>query len=164
MDQTKVLIVGAGPTGLTLALWLTKAGIPIRIIDKTERPGSTSRAMVLHARNLEFYHQLGIDQLAVAGGFEMKTINLWIRGKRAARLPIGDFGMHSRVGPKGNLIHPIFVHGKFHIATTNADDLNKFRSTIEITKGIISSYRDDVEKLNHQADSLIGFLKEEYSM
>jgi 2-polyprenyl-6-methoxyphenol hydroxylase-like FAD-dependent oxidoreductase len=81
MDQTKVLIVGAGPTGLTLALWLTKAGIPIRIIDKTEKPGTTSRAMVLHARNLEFYHQLGIDQIAITGGLEMKTINLWIRGK-----------------------------------------------------------------------------------
>ena len=94
MDQTKVLIVGAGPTGLVLALWLTKAGIPVRIVDKTDRPGTTSRAMVLHARNLEFYHQLGIDQIAITGGFEMKTINLWIRGKQAARLPIGDFGIH----------------------------------------------------------------------
>ena len=94
MDQTKVLIVGAGPTGLVLALWLTKAGIPIRIIDKTDKPGTTSRAMVMHARNLEFYHQLGIDQMAIDGGLEMKTINLWIRGKQAARLPIGDFGMH----------------------------------------------------------------------
>src|ERR1700748_3752542 len=99
MDQTKVLIVGAGPTGLTLALWLTKAGIPIRIIDKTDKPGTPSRAMVLHARNLEFYHQLGIDQLAIGGGFEMKTINLWIRGKQAARLPIGDFGVHDSPYP-----------------------------------------------------------------
>jgi 2-polyprenyl-6-methoxyphenol hydroxylase-like FAD-dependent oxidoreductase len=94
MDQTKVLIVGAGPTGLILALWLTKTGIPIRIIDKTDKPGTTSRALVIHARNLEFYHQLGIDQLAIAGGLKMNTINLWIRGKQAARLPIGDFGIH----------------------------------------------------------------------
>ncbi len=99
MDQTKVLIVGAGPTGLVLALWLTKAGIPIRIIDKTDKPGTTSRAMVMHARNLEFYHQLGIDQKAIAGGFEMKTINLWVRGKQAARLPIGDFGVHDSPYP-----------------------------------------------------------------
>ena len=94
MDQTKVLIVGAGPTGLVLALWLTKAGIPIRIIDKTDKAGTTSRAMVMHARNLEFYHQLGIDQTAIAGGLEMTTINLWIRGKQSVRLPIGDFGIH----------------------------------------------------------------------
>src|ERR1700733_4012497 len=94
MDQTKVLVVGAGPTGIVLALWLTKEGIPIRIIDKTDKPGTTSRAMVMHARNLEFYHQLGIDQMAIDGGLKMKTINLWIRGKQATRFTIGDFGVH----------------------------------------------------------------------
>ena len=33
-----VLIVGAGPTGLVLALWLTRLGVPVRIIDKTVEP------------------------------------------------------------------------------------------------------------------------------
>ncbi|MDP9042451.1 MAG: FAD-dependent monooxygenase [Bacteroidota bacterium] len=89
----KILIVGAGPTGLVLALWLTKMGVPIRIIDKAPGPGTTSRATIIHARNLEFYHQLGIDQIALAGGIEMKTANLWIRGKKTVRLPIGDFGL-----------------------------------------------------------------------
>jgi 2-polyprenyl-6-methoxyphenol hydroxylase-like FAD-dependent oxidoreductase len=93
MDQSKVLIVGAGPTGLVLALWLTKAGIPVRIIDKADKPGTTSRAMVVHARTLEFFHQLGIDQKAIDGGLEMNAINLWIRGKHAARLSIRDFGI-----------------------------------------------------------------------
>ena len=36
--ETDVLIVGAGPTGLVLALWLTRLGIRVRIIDKTSRP------------------------------------------------------------------------------------------------------------------------------
>ena len=36
--ETYVLIVGAGPTGLVLALWLTRLGIRVRIIDKTSRP------------------------------------------------------------------------------------------------------------------------------
>ena len=40
MNQTDVLIVGAGPTGLVLALWLTKLGVRVRIIDKTEAPGT----------------------------------------------------------------------------------------------------------------------------
>jgi 2-polyprenyl-6-methoxyphenol hydroxylase-like FAD-dependent oxidoreductase len=34
-----VLIVCAGPTGLVLALWLTKLGVSVRIIDKTAEPG-----------------------------------------------------------------------------------------------------------------------------
>ena len=41
--NTEVLIVGAGPTGLVLALWLNRLGIRVRIIDKTAEPGTTSR-------------------------------------------------------------------------------------------------------------------------
>ena len=55
----EVLIIGAGPTGLVLALWLTHFGIPLRIIDRNSQPGETSRAVVVHARTLEFYQQLG---------------------------------------------------------------------------------------------------------
>ena len=43
MARSDVLIVGAGPTGLALPLWLTKLGVKIRIIDKTTEPGTTSR-------------------------------------------------------------------------------------------------------------------------
>jgi 2-polyprenyl-6-methoxyphenol hydroxylase-like FAD-dependent oxidoreductase len=43
--DTDVLIVGAGPTGLVLALWLTQLSVPVRIVDKTAEPGTTSRAL-----------------------------------------------------------------------------------------------------------------------
>jgi 2-polyprenyl-6-methoxyphenol hydroxylase-like FAD-dependent oxidoreductase len=36
-----VLIVGAGPTGLVLAIWLNRLGVAVRIIDKTDEPGTT---------------------------------------------------------------------------------------------------------------------------
>src|SRR5580698_5875413 len=61
----QALIAGAGPTGLVLALWLAKSGIAVRIVDKTAAPGTTSRAIVMHARNLEFYRQLGIDRIPI---------------------------------------------------------------------------------------------------
>ena len=38
--DTEVLIVGAGPTGLVMALWLTRLGVRVRIIDKTSEPGT----------------------------------------------------------------------------------------------------------------------------
>jgi 2-polyprenyl-6-methoxyphenol hydroxylase-like FAD-dependent oxidoreductase len=38
MRQSDVLIIGAGPTGLVLALWLTKLGVNVRIVDKTAEP------------------------------------------------------------------------------------------------------------------------------
>jgi 2-polyprenyl-6-methoxyphenol hydroxylase-like FAD-dependent oxidoreductase len=92
MSDHQVLIVGAGPTGLVLALWLTKSGIPVRIIDKTDSPGTTSRALVFHARNLEFYHQLGIDRIAIERGIEFKAANLWLRGRRVGGVSFGDIG------------------------------------------------------------------------
>ena len=42
MRHSDVLIIGAGPTGLVLALWLTKLGVKVRIVDKTAEPGTTS--------------------------------------------------------------------------------------------------------------------------
>jgi 2-polyprenyl-6-methoxyphenol hydroxylase-like FAD-dependent oxidoreductase len=87
-----VLIVGAGPTGLVLALWLTRLGVPVRIIDKTAQPGTTSRALVIHARTLELYSQVGLAQEVVAQGREMLVANLWVAGQRAARAVLGDMG------------------------------------------------------------------------
>ena len=44
---TEVLIVGAGPTGLVLALWLTRLGASVRIVDMTAAPATTSRAVAV---------------------------------------------------------------------------------------------------------------------
>ncbi|GAC1548237.1 MAG: FAD-dependent monooxygenase [Vulcanimicrobiaceae bacterium] len=85
-------MVGAGPTGLVLALWLVRAGVRVRIIDRAERAGTTSRAIVVHARSLEFYRQLGIADAAVQGGSRFVAANLWVGGRRAGRVPFGDIG------------------------------------------------------------------------
>lgn len=71
-----VLIVGAGPTGLVLALWLTRQGVAVRIVDKASGPGATSRAMVVHARTLELYRQLNLDAAVIAAGHRALAIHL----------------------------------------------------------------------------------------
>src|SRR4030081_3362561 len=76
MSDEPVLIAGAGPTGLVLAIWLTKLGVKVRIIDKTSEPGTTSRALAVQARTLEFYHQVGLDSAVIAGGTKVKNLNL----------------------------------------------------------------------------------------
>jgi 2-polyprenyl-6-methoxyphenol hydroxylase-like FAD-dependent oxidoreductase len=92
MADADVLVVGAGPTGLILALFLTKLGVRVRIIDKIDAPGKTSRALVVHARTLEFYRQIGIADDALDGGIEFKVLNLWVRARRVGRVPFGDLG------------------------------------------------------------------------
>jgi 2-polyprenyl-6-methoxyphenol hydroxylase-like FAD-dependent oxidoreductase len=92
MPQTDVLIIGAGPTGLVLALWLAKLGVKVRIIDKTAEPGTTSRALAVQARTLELYRQLDLTQAVVAGGHRVPAVNLWVRSEPAARLSFENIG------------------------------------------------------------------------
>jgi 2-polyprenyl-6-methoxyphenol hydroxylase-like FAD-dependent oxidoreductase len=92
MAKSDVLIVGAGPTGLVLALWLTRLGVKARIIDKTAEPGTTSRALAVQARTLELYRQLDLTEAVLAQGHKVPAVNLWVRGERAARLPFEQVG------------------------------------------------------------------------
>ena len=88
----QVLIVGAGPTGLVLALWLTRLGIAVRIVDRAAGPGTTSRALAVQARTLELYRQLDLTDAVLAGGHRIDTVSLWVGGERQARMQLGDIG------------------------------------------------------------------------
>src|SRR4051812_12845836 len=90
--MTEVLIIGAGPTGLVLALWLTRLGIKVRIVDKVAEPGTTSRALVVHARTLEFYRQIGIADDVVRNGREFVAANLWAKGRQVGHVEFGALG------------------------------------------------------------------------
>jgi 2-polyprenyl-6-methoxyphenol hydroxylase-like FAD-dependent oxidoreductase len=90
--DTDVLIVGAGPTGLVLALWLGRLGVRVRIVDKTAEPGATSRAVAVQARTLEFYGQVGLADAVVERGRKALAANLWVAGRRVAHAVFGDMG------------------------------------------------------------------------
>jgi len=88
----QVLVVGAGPTGLVLALWLAKLGVRVRIIDKATEPGTTSRALAIQARTLELYRQAGLTEAIVRRGHKTPAVNLWAKGEKAARVPFDIIG------------------------------------------------------------------------
>src|SRR4029077_10871483 len=94
--SVSVLIIGAGPTGLVLALWLTKLGVKVRIIDKTAESGTTSRALAVQARTLELYRQLDLAldlaDFVVERGHKVPAVNLWVKGEPAARLAFEAIG------------------------------------------------------------------------
>ena len=109
-----VLIVGAGPTGLVLALWLTRLGIPVRIIDKTAEAGTTSRALAVQVRTLEFYRQLDMADALVEQGVKIAGVNLWVKGARAARVPLQQIGEGLTPFPFA-LVFPQDAHERFLI-------------------------------------------------
>ena len=92
MRDTDVLIIGAGPTGLVLALWLTRLGARVRIVDKTTEPGTTSRALAVQARTLELYSQIGLADAVIDGGRKVFAVNLWVAGAKEAHAVLGDMG------------------------------------------------------------------------
>lgn len=92
MNRSDVLIIGAGPTGLVLALWLSKLGIRVRILDKTSTSGTTSRALAVQARTLELYRQLDLSDAIVRNGHRVAAANFWVRGEPVARLPLTHIG------------------------------------------------------------------------
>ncbi len=90
--HTDVLIVGAGPTGLMLALQLARRGVRALIIDRLAAPSLRTRALGVQARTLEIYSQLGIADRALELGKRATGANIWARGRRSARIPLGDIG------------------------------------------------------------------------
>ena len=90
--DTQVLIVGAGPTGLVLATWLTHLGVRVRILDKVMQSGTTSRALAVQGRTLELYRQVGLADAVVEAGHKVPAINLWVKGEKKVRVKIEDIG------------------------------------------------------------------------
>jgi 2-polyprenyl-6-methoxyphenol hydroxylase-like FAD-dependent oxidoreductase len=73
MYEGTVLIAGAGPAGLTLALDLARRGIAFRVIDAAETPFAGSRGKGIQPRTLEILEDLGvIDAILAAGGLYPK--------------------------------------------------------------------------------------------
>jgi 2-polyprenyl-6-methoxyphenol hydroxylase-like FAD-dependent oxidoreductase len=90
--STEVLIVGAGPTGLSLAVQLMRYGIDFVILDQKSDVTALSKALVVHARSLEIYDQVGLAQPAVAAGEQVQKVVLMHDGQVRAHLDFSDFG------------------------------------------------------------------------
>ncbi len=128
MTDCDVLIAGAGPTGLVLALWLTRLGAKVRIVDKTAAPGTTSRALAIQARTLELYRQLGLADPVVEKAHKVPAFNLWTRGERRARIAFEDVGVG--VTPFPNVrIFPQDEHERLLIGRLSAMGVSVERET-----------------------------------
>jgi 2-polyprenyl-6-methoxyphenol hydroxylase-like FAD-dependent oxidoreductase len=90
IDGEVTLVVGAGPTGLTLAIELARRGVPLRIIDREVERTKTSRAIGTQARTVEVFRVMGIPETALEPAARPRALRFAERDRTLARIPLGD--------------------------------------------------------------------------
>lgn len=90
--KTQVIIIGAGPTGLALAVQLQRYNIDFIILERNDATTHLSKAMVVHARTLEIFDQIGLAEKAVSIGQPAQRFLLLSKGKVKGEVTIGAFG------------------------------------------------------------------------
>jgi 2-polyprenyl-6-methoxyphenol hydroxylase-like FAD-dependent oxidoreductase len=84
--QIPVLVVGAGPTGLTMAIELARRGVVVRVIEQLAKPSPTSRALLVQPRTLELFDDIGVIDAALAAGRPVEGFTQVLRGHRLVQL------------------------------------------------------------------------------
>jgi 2-polyprenyl-6-methoxyphenol hydroxylase-like FAD-dependent oxidoreductase len=87
--RTDVIVVGAGPTGLTLACALAANGIDFVVIDKADQGANTSRAAVIHARTLEVLDEIGVTAELCRRGVVVPAFTVRDRDRVLLRVGFG---------------------------------------------------------------------------
>ena len=88
--RAEVVIVGAGPTGLALAVTLAAAGVEHVLLDRQAEGANTSRAAVVHARTLEVLDELGVAEELIGHGVKVSRFGLRDGSRKLLTLPFDD--------------------------------------------------------------------------
>lgn len=99
-EKAPVLIVGAGPTGLTLALQLKAQGLTPIVIEKQKAGQYASKAIALHGRTLEILDRLDLTDCLLKKGHKVESLAAYADGKRLFRASVGSLD-----GPFPYILH-----------------------------------------------------------
>jgi len=84
----EVLVVGAGPVGLTMATELARYRVPVRVIEKAAARSETSKALVIWSRTLELIDRMGCADTFVSAGFRAVAANVVAGGAQIGRIAL----------------------------------------------------------------------------
>ncbi|WP_405981898.1 FAD-dependent monooxygenase [Streptomyces sp. NBC_00158] len=88
-ESPQVLVVGAGPVGLVTGIELLRRGVPVRVVDRSERPNPHSKAIALWPRGIEALARFGAADELHRRGVVLRAQNYHSQGERVARLAFG---------------------------------------------------------------------------
>ena len=155
-----IFIVGAGPTGLVLALWLTRLGTPIRIIDKAAEPGLASRAMVIQNRTLEFYRQLGIADEVIRHGVKIERVSIRQAGLLKGFLPTAEVGKGQSAFPASLSIpqdvHEVVLTAELEKAGVRVQRSTELLAYEQLSDGVSVTLRTEKGDENFKASYIAG--------
>jgi 2-polyprenyl-6-methoxyphenol hydroxylase-like FAD-dependent oxidoreductase len=161
-SEVDVLVVGAGPTGLTMACELLRRGITCRILDKAAAPGMTSRAVGVQTRTLEVFDRMGIIEEVLARGVAGVCLNIYERDTRLLRMNFRFLASDAIPYPYGVLL-PQYVTEELLIALLHREggeverlkEVTDLRQEAERVCVTIHNLQDDTSE-TLQARWLIG--------
>ena len=84
----EVLVVGAGPVGLTVGVELLRRGVPCRIVDQLAEPRLYAKAVGIQPRTLEVWENLGLQRDALDAATVMRGQLVYVNGERVARIDL----------------------------------------------------------------------------
>jgi len=91
-NKTQVVIVGAGPTGLSLAAQLLRYNIDFILLEKNETSTLFSKAIVVQARTLEIFQELGIADEAIRRGAITTEMKMFYKGRQKLTVNLSGLG------------------------------------------------------------------------
>jgi len=90
MSEHPILIAGAGPTGLSLAITLRRYGVPVRIIDRATTSSAVSKALAVWSGSLEALEGMGVIGDFMAAGQRLHALKVGDAGHELANLAVGE--------------------------------------------------------------------------
>ena len=97
--MTDVLVIGAGPTGLTAAAEAVRHGLSVRIVDVNAHRSIHSKALVLHSRSLEIFADMGFASHVIDFGQEFRALNVYLNGKKLSRIDFREVDWQDAIYP-----------------------------------------------------------------
>ncbi len=139
MRAADVLVVGAGPTGLTLALQAHDHGAHVRIIERRREAFRPSRALILHPRTLEVLRPLGVTEAVLARADIAPEGHLHL-GSRVVRARLAELALPDTAFPHLSFVRQMDVETVLAQALKERGiDVERGTEVIEVADGVASA-------------------------